>query len=232
MHNDEVTSYASCSGSSMVVFGLKTGVVQVYKVDIGNEGFKSCSLVRSLFGHCGAATAIDVCSEYSVVVTGSDTGECFVWDYNKLNFVLALKQHSGTVTHVCVSKTTCEVVTIGLKGWGSELILHTINGRVIGSIETDIVITSVAMSAAPEGTAVNCIAAGMQNGLIRLWNSWTLAPMREIYHTQFLEPIVSLTYSHNSLKLYACTKSGAVLCWDSGASRQVRPPRFFCLNVS
>ncbi len=52
-------------------------------------------------------------------------------------------------------------------GYGSRLSLYTINGRLIGSIETPITITSIAMTSLPEGTGVNCIALGLQNGIIR-----------------------------------------------------------------
>ena len=58
--------------------------------------------------------------------------------------------------------------------------LHTINGQLISSVETEVAIQCLAFSTAPEGRSVNVLAAGLTNGRIKMWSTWDLMPVREI----------------------------------------------------
>lgn len=49
----------------------------------------------------------------------------------------------------------------------SELTVHTINARHVGSILSRRRITALCYSNAPEGVSVNVIAIGLDNGIIR-----------------------------------------------------------------
>lgn len=49
----------------------------------------------------------------------------------------------------------------------SELTVHTINARAVGSILSRRRITAFCYSNAPEGVSVNVIATGLDNGIIR-----------------------------------------------------------------
>lgn len=62
----------------------------------------------------------------------------------------------------------------------SSLMVHTINGDLIGQLMTDSQITAVCYSTAPEGLSVNVIATGFVDGTIKLWSSWDLAPVRHL----------------------------------------------------
>lgn len=49
----------------------------------------------------------------------------------------------------------------------SELTVHTINARIVGSILSRRRVTALCYSNAPEGVSVNVIATGLDNGVIR-----------------------------------------------------------------
>ena len=44
----------------------------------------------------------------------------------------------------------------------------------------DLYVNCLAFSNAPEGLSVNVIAGGLESGLVRLWSSWDLRPLRDI----------------------------------------------------
>lgn len=62
----------------------------------------------------------------------------------------------------------------------SQLRLHTINAKYINHTITDGFVTSTCFSFIKEGTGVNVIAVGFENGYIRLYSTWTLDLIREI----------------------------------------------------
>lgn len=69
-------------------------------------------------------------------------------------------------------------VTVDVNG-KSLLRLHTINAKYINHVTIPDKILSICYSSEKEGVGVNVIATGLENGIIRLWSSWNLAPVRE-----------------------------------------------------
>lgn len=69
----------------------------------------------------------------------------------------------------CVSEISGDLVTVGsdTESGGSTVRLHTINIALVGSVTTRDYITAVCFSTAPDGVAINVIATGMSNGVIR-----------------------------------------------------------------
>uniref|UniRef100_A0A1I8ESM6 Uncharacterized protein n=1 Tax=Wuchereria bancrofti TaxID=6293 RepID=A0A1I8ESM6_WUCBA len=92
-------------------------------------------------------------------------------------------------------------------GYGSSVTLKIINGAEIGSIDTDIVVTAIAMTLISEGTVVNCVFLGMQNGVIRIF-MWTMKFVRDIIDYRFLEPIVSISFLNRCTRLFVNLSSG------------------------
>lgn len=62
----------------------------------------------------------------------------------------------------------------------SQLRLHSINAKYINHVLTDGFVTSTCFSCIKEGTGVNVIAVGFDDGHIRLYSTWTLENIREI----------------------------------------------------
>lgn len=75
-------------------------------------------------------------------------------------------------------------------GGGSDLRLWTVNGDLIGHVHCREIICSVAFSNQPEGMSVNVIAGGLENGVVRLWSTWDLKPVREITFSKSSKPII------------------------------------------
>lgn len=67
----------------------------------------------------------------------------------------------------------------------SLLRLHTINAKYIAHVTIPEKILSICYSFVKEGVGVNVIAAGLEKGIIRLWSSWDLAPIREFLVSNF-----------------------------------------------
>lgn len=78
-------------------------------------------------------------------------------------------------------------------GGGSDLRLWTVNGDLIGHVHCREIICSVAFSNQPEGMSVNVIAGGLENGVVRLWSTWDLKPVREITFSKSSKPIIRCT---------------------------------------
>lgn len=68
-----------------------------------------------------------------------------------------------------MSEISGDLVTVGsdAESGGSTVRLHTINIALVGSVTTRDYITAVCFSTAPDGVAINVIATGMSNGVIR-----------------------------------------------------------------
>lgn len=82
----------------------------------------------------------------------------------------------GYAIHLlCISETLGDVAAIydipksedNATNNQSELTVHTINARAVGSILSRRCVTALCYSNAPEGVSVNVIATGLDNGIIR-----------------------------------------------------------------
>lgn len=75
-------------------------------------------------------------------------------------------------------------VSVDMNG-KSLLRVHSINAKYITHITTSERILSVCYSYVKEGTGVNVIATGLENGIIRLWSSYDLTMIRELVVSTF-----------------------------------------------
>lgn len=66
------------------------------------------------------------------------------------------------------------------KEFKSLIRVHTINAEFVGSVKTVEQVTCICYSGAPEGVSVNCIAAGLDTGGVKLFSSWDLTPVTYI----------------------------------------------------
>lgn len=82
---------------------------------------------------------------------------------------------------------------------GSSLMLHTINAQHIATVETEERILSLTYSTASEGRSVNVIAAGLSNGVVAIWSSWDLSPVRRLCSDTFTKPVIRYIYCSSSL---------------------------------
>ncbi|VDK63343.1 unnamed protein product [Onchocerca ochengi] len=224
-HTYNVASAAYCVSYDLLFVGLSCGIVLVYRILLSEFGVKDFALLKTLYAHDAAVRALAVCGDFAIAASGCDMGKICIWDLNRLSYVRTLVPGNGKeVQFICISRTSCDVAIVTYSGYGSNITLKTINGLEIGSIDTDIVVTAVAMTSLSEGTAVNCLFLGMQNGVIKIFDMWTMRFVRDIVDYQFLEPIVSMNFSNRCKRLFVNFASGRVLCWQGENLQPKRPP--------
>ncbi|KYO18831.1 lysosomal-trafficking regulator isoform C [Alligator mississippiensis] len=226
----QVTSCAWVPDSCQLFTGSKSGVITAY-VNKFTSSTPSEIEVESqvhLYGHTAEITSLFVCKPYSIMISVSKDGTCIIWDLNRLCYVQSLAGHKSPVTAVSASETTGDIATVcDSVGGGSDLRLWTVNGDLVGHVHCRESICSVAFSNQPEGVSVNVIAGGLENGVVRLWSTWDLKPVREITFSKSNKPIVSLTFSCDGHHLYTANSDGNVIAWCRKDQQRLKLPMFY-----
>ncbi|KAJ1153594.1 hypothetical protein NDU88_006353 [Pleurodeles waltl] len=226
----QVTSCAWVPESSQLFTGSKCGVINAYLNRFTNNMPPEIEVESQLllYGHTAEITSLIVCKPYSVMVSVSKDGTCIIWDLNRLCYVQSLTGHKSPVTAASVSETTGDIATVcDSVGGGSDLRLWTVNGDLVGHVHCREIICSVSFSNQPEGLSVNVIAGGLQNGVVRLWSTWDLKPVREITFPKSNKPIVSLTFSCDGHHLYTSNSEGTVIAWCRKDQQRLKLPMFY-----
>lgn len=99
--------------------------------------------------------------------------EIFVFVCPRLAYVRSMASAGGSVQKVAISDTSGDIALAGPTTDGSPgslLQLYTVNATFIKSITCDEQITALCFSCAPEGLAVNSVAAGLATGEIRYFS--------------------------------------------------------------
>ncbi|XP_078001240.1 lysosomal-trafficking regulator-like [Glandiceps talaboti] len=233
IHTNTTDQISCCNGLSdcrQFFAGTVSGVVLVYNTKYNPSRLSNIEVVGNrvrLYGHSSAITCLSVCTPYSILASGSQDGTCIIWDLNRLCYIRTLTGHSGPVIATAISDTMGDIATASRPDTGgSDLYLWTINGTLVSHIHCDSVIHSLTFSHAPEGCSVNVIAAGLHTGVVRLWSSWDLKPVREIFAEDFNKPVVSLVFSHDCNFLYAANSEGTVVVWNKSEPGKHKIPTF------
>ncbi|KAF7710729.1 hypothetical protein HF521_009601 [Silurus meridionalis] len=223
----QVTSCAWVSDGCQLFTGSKCGVITAYSNRFVASEMEVESQVQ-LYGHTDEVTGLFVCKPYSILISVSRDGSCIIWDLNRLCYVQSLSGHKSPVNAVSASETTGDIATVcDSVGGGSDLRLWTVNGDLIGHVHCREIICSVAFSNQPEGVSVNVIAGGLHNGVVRLWSTWDLKPVREITFPKSNKPIVSLTFSCDGHNLYTTNSEGTVIAWCRRDQQRMKLPMFY-----
>lgn len=226
----QVTSCAWVPDSCQLYTGSKCGVITAYLNRFTNTTPMEIEVESRvhLYGHTGEVTSLFVCKPYSILISVSKDGTGIIWDLNRLCYVQSLTGHKSPVTAVSASETTGDIATVcDSVGGGSDLRLWTVNGDLIGHVHCREIICSIAFSNQPEGVSVNVIAGGLENGIVRLWSTWDLKPVREITFPKSNKPIVSLTFSCDGHHLYTANSEGTVIGWCRKDQQRLKLPMFY-----
>ncbi|XP_053155888.1 lysosomal-trafficking regulator isoform X2 [Hemicordylus capensis] len=226
----QVTSCAWVPDSCQLFTGSRCGVITAYmnRFTISTPSEIEMESQVHLYGHTAEITSLFVCKPYSIMISVSKDGTCIIWDLNRLCYVQSLAGHKSPVTAVSASETTGDVATVcDSVGGGSDLRLWTVNGDLVGHVHCREIICSVAFSNQPEGVSINVIAGGLENGVVRLWSTWDLKPVREITFLKSNKPIVSLTFSCDGHHLYTANNEGTVIAWCRKDQQRLKLPMFY-----
>ncbi|XP_061083889.1 lysosomal-trafficking regulator-like isoform X5 [Conger conger] len=228
-HLYQVSSCAWVPDSCQLFTGIKCGVILAYHCGFTNTVPSELEVDSQvhLYGHTAEVTHLFVCKPYSVLISGSQDGTCILWDLNRLCYIQSLG-HKNPVTAVSASETTGDIATVcDSAGGGSDLRLWTVNGALIELAQSRETIHSLAFSNQPEGMSVNVIAGGLENGVVRLWSTWDLKPVREITFPKSNKPIISLAFSCEGHHLYTANSDGTVLVWCRRDQQRMKLPMFY-----
>ncbi|NWX87962.1 LYST regulator, partial [Nothoprocta pentlandii] len=226
----QVTSCAWVPDSCQLFTGSKSGVITAYMNRFTSNTPSEIEMESQvhLYGHTAEITSLFVCKPYSIMISVSKDGTCIIWDLNRLCYVQSLAGHKSPVTAVSASETTGDIATVcDSVGGGSDLRLWTVNGDLVGHVHCRESICSVAFSNQPEGISVNVIAGGLENGVVRLWSTWDLKPVREITFSKSAKPIVSLTFSCDGHHLFTANSDGNVIGWCRKDQQRLKLPMFY-----
>ncbi|KAI1240799.1 hypothetical protein IHE44_0009242 [Lamprotornis superbus] len=226
----QVTSCAWVPDSCQLFTGSKSGVITAYMNRFTSNTPSEIEMESQvhLYGHTAEITSLFVCKPYSIMISVSKDGTCIIWDLNRLCYVQSLAGHKSPVTAVSASETTGDIATVcDSVGGGSDLRLWTVNGDLVGHVHCRESICSVAFSNQPEGVSVNVIAGGLENGVVRLWSTWDLKPVREITFSKSAKPIVSLTFSCDGHHLFTANSDGNVIAWCRKDQQRLKLPMFY-----
>lgn len=102
----------------------------------------------------------------------------------------------------------------------SQLRLHSVNAKYINHTFADGFVSSVCFSFVKEGTGVNVIAVGFDDGIIRMYSTWTLEMVREIATSATSEISQIIFTSHQHLAFLA---NHEIQLWDSEGLVGERP---------
>ena len=190
---DSVSLCASLSSYGLLFVAYLSGSIAVYSMpapfDWSSEQSEPLIPTTWLFAHTSSVTAMVLNKEFRVSVTCDEAGTCFLWDLNTLSYVRTLCKHENPVTQVCVSATLGDIATVSLMERDSRLIVCTINGQLISSLQPGRQITAICYSACPEGVSVNVLVTGFSDGAVQMWSSWDLTPVRVLFDPHFVSPV-------------------------------------------
>lgn len=162
----------------------------------------------TLVRHTEAIVDLKISVEFKVVVSIGADNLTVIWDLNRLEHVRSIEPSCNTLDSrlslVTISPTLGDIVTIfnpknesieevqesdvSMDGFvninvrveKSQLRLHTVNGKYVNHTYSDANMTAVGYTTIKEGSGVNAIAVGLQTGVIKLFSSWNLSPIRDI----------------------------------------------------
>ncbi|KAL0119810.1 hypothetical protein PUN28_007922 [Cardiocondyla obscurior] len=236
---DPITILVSTPDCGQLWIGHFSGKIVVYTYTVGSTGKIEFNLTSAtvLLAHRSRVTVISLSRAFSVACSGDGNGTIVIWDLNSLTYVKSIVFDEGYAIHLlCISETLGDIAatydfprSTDNTNNQSELTLHTVNARFVGSILSRRRVTALCYSNAPEGVSVNVIATGLDNGIIRLWSSWDLQLVREISNNM-KGAIIAVAWSLDQHHLYAITEDSTVLIWEGSKRLNNGTPKFVNLT--
>ena len=227
-YGTEIVTYVEV-GAKYIYVGYESGQITAIRYDYTSQDNKMESKLAStnLNAHSDAVLSISTCLEFGIMVSSSSDNSWVIWDTvmrpNYPTFVKTVNL-DGPVYLTEISKTSGDIAAVSKtngieqstnKNKGSVLSLYSINGEKIAYRKCEPPISALAFSSAPEGTSVNVVATGhgLQTGVIRLWSTWDLSPVRDIPTSQ-ISNIIAIAFSLDNLTLYVATEDDEILIFE------------------
>lgn len=167
--NAQITCLDMTDDGRTLVLGGDDSMVSVWRVLKLRSGARrtQIQLRARLCGHSKPITCLAVSNVFRIIVSGCEGGTCIVWDLNNLDLVCELPAGDNReITAVSVNEQTGDIV---VSAW-NHLLVYTINGQLISSIETGL-ITAFCLVSVPHNVPMeeNMIVTGHGDGSIKFF---------------------------------------------------------------
>uniref|UniRef100_A0AAF5D4N2 BEACH domain-containing protein n=1 Tax=Strongyloides stercoralis TaxID=6248 RepID=A0AAF5D4N2_STRER len=203
-------TYSICNNRLFV--GFKSGVIKILQLNFTDKRCHVTCHYNQLLGHCSPITCLSISDNYSIIISSCQNGYVIIWDSNKNTFIRKVKfpdddnkkiQNNGVqLTMISQTSGDIAIVSNGKKNKSykndvelTKIYLFTINGDLIGSIDSKFAVTSMGMTNLPEGVSVNSLIIGLENGKVQMIEMWTLSVIREFSYEE--HPYHSLNLDQN-----------------------------------
>ena len=241
-YSDTVSCMHSIPDEKVFWIGHESGKVTAVSYCLHTAALQlSLEKIQSLYGHKGRINDIAASRQWSLVATASADGSTILWDTRKMTYVRSIcwagtddddNQESSCSHQLVKISPTCGDLAIVTSQ--SDLLLYSLNDRFIGvQKRVQPAITSLAFSQASEGNSINVVSTGhCQTGVIKLWSTWDLSPLRDLATNHVVSPISSLAFSMDSKYLYASFADHflAIFQNERESSPVSRPPNYLDLS--
>ena len=229
LHRDNITC-ATVLSSKMVITGGADGTVRAWKIQPGlKSSNRGLVLQRTLCGHQGGITCLEVVPTYSLLVTGSESGECIVWgDLSSLDFIRKLSHPQGPIRDIAGCGHSGNMLTCD----PANLMLWSVNGKLLAKRETPPnkpaeVMSTCAVSPLADWTGEQIFVTGNLDASIMVWAARARTPPAEAgYELQLLcklqspekdghalSRVTCLRFTPDATKLFAGHANGNVYSW-------------------
>ena len=138
----------------------------------------------------------------------------------RLSYVRTYKQDNQRIYHLISSETTGDIAYLSSSGSQWHLSYLTCNCDLIGCLTFAEQLNCLCFTSAPEGTCVNVLLGGFENGLISMWSTWDLTLLRQLDIAELRPfPIVALCVSKvDRRRLYVADRDRHLHLIESRAS--------------
>ena len=212
---------------SAVWLGHQSGLISVYSLALrGQHQAPEVGRARYLHGHTDQVHQISLCPEFGVAVSSGQDRGVVTWDLysRRLLHTVSLDTAPGPV--LAAISATCGDIAVAAD---TSLFLYTINLTPVGRCDVGDKVTAVTFSNEEEGVSINCVAAGLVTGQVKMFSSLDLRQLRVVAAPG--SPVTSLVYSQDSQNLAVATQDGVVTIFEkSGNKGMNRTPRYLTLQ--
>lgn len=141
----------------------------------------------------------------------------------RLSYVRTYKQENQRIYHLTSSDTTGDIAYLSSTGSKWYLTYLTCNCELVGSLSFDVQINCLCFTSAPEGTAVNVLFGGFEDGTISMWSTWDLTLLRQLrLRDAHASPIVAICLSKvDRRRLYVADRNRGLHTIESRLSSSI-----------
>ncbi|CAF0928875.1 unnamed protein product [Rotaria sordida] len=171
----------------LLFMGKTSGLIEIYRIQRNKNTPTGIELIKRylpFIAHRSPITCLYTNRQFSLLISASADGMLTLWDTNRLSYVRTYKQDNQTIYHLTSSETTGDIAYLSSSGSQWHLSYLTCNCDLIGCLTFFEQLNCLCFTSAPEGTCVNVLLGGFENGIISMWSTWDLTLLRQLSFPQ------------------------------------------------